>query len=103
MNSLQGHTTSGTRYKRDVLSPVKVPRLSLQFSLVRAVIMCVVDLSVHNSFRFALHMCLCVGMDLLGCLIVATITSVGGGTVRDLLIGIACRGRRVSWVGYGTR
>jgi uncharacterized membrane protein YeiH len=43
-----------------------------------------------GTVAFALSGCVTAGvagMDLLGCLIVATITSVGGGTVRDLLIG----------------
>jgi|EP00982_Pelagococcus_subviridis_P016217 hypothetical protein len=35
------------------------------------------------------------GMDLLGCVVVGTITAVGGGTVRDLLLG---RGRRAFWM-----
>merc|ERR1719199_141488 len=35
------------------------------------------------------------GMDILGSTIVGTITAVGGGTVRDLLLG---RGRRAFWM-----
>ncbi len=31
----------------------------------------------------------CIGMDMLGCTIVGTITAIGGGTIRDLLIGNA--------------
>jgi len=43
---------------------------------------------LRATLSVSLRMALPPGMDLLGCVLVGTITSLGGGTVRDLLIGL---------------